>query len=157
MMPPPTPVPSVTIIRFLYPAPPPFHISPRAATLASFPTSTSSPVSSSSSFFTSLYFQPRFALPKTIPSSVTGAGTPTPTPIISASARSCSAFFSLSDAATSGRIAFPSSSVWVLISHFSKIVPVASNKPIFTVVPPISTPKQYFIFLLSYFLFVKLF
>ena len=35
--PPPTPVPSVTMTRFLHPAPPPFHISPSAATFASFP------------------------------------------------------------------------------------------------------------------------
>ena len=40
IMPPPTPVPSVAMIRFFVPSPPPFHISPRAATLASFPTFT---------------------------------------------------------------------------------------------------------------------
>ena len=37
----------------------------------------------------------------------------------------------------------------VLISHLSTISPSVVNKPNFTVVPPISTPKQYFIFCIS--------
>ena len=57
MIPPPTPVPRVTMIRFLAPCPPPFHISPRAATLASFPAFTLRPVRSPRSF--SIFFLPQ--------------------------------------------------------------------------------------------------
>ena len=51
-------------------------------------------------------------------------------------------------AAMSGKIASPSFSVWVGISHLSRTFPSVENNPIFTVVPPTSTPKQYFIFYL---------
>ena len=130
------------MIIFFSPAPPPFHISPRAATFASFPMYAFKPVSSSISFFTSLYFHPRFALPFTIPSAVTGAGTPTPIPRMSSSDSFLSSIFVFNENAISGKIASPSANVFVGISHFSTIVPVSSNNPILTVVPPMSTPKQ---------------
>src|SRR5699024_11533258 len=60
--------------------------------------------------------------------------------------RLCSSIFFSIDAATLGRIALPSSEVSVVISHFSTILPPSSSRPILTVVPPMSTPKQYFIF-----------
>ena len=153
IMPPPTPVPSVTMIILRYPTPPPFHISPSAATFASFPNSAFSPVSSSSSFFAFLYFQPRFAEPLTIPSAVTGAGTPTPIPRTCSFSMPCCSNLPLIASAISGRIADPSSSVLVTISHFSTMAPASLNRPSLTVVPPISTPKQYFISI-SPFLFI---
>ncbi|CDC21973.1 unknown [[Clostridium] nexile CAG:348] len=142
IIPPPTPVPSVTITIFFCPRPPPFHISPSAATFASFPTFTLIPVNSSSSCFTSLYSHPRFAVPLTIPSSDTGAGTPTPIPKTASFGIACSSNFSATEYATSGRIADPLFSVLVLISHLSTVSPSNLKIPIFTVVPPISTPKQ---------------
>ena len=139
IIPPPTPVPRVTIIRFLQPFPPPFHISPRAATFASFPTSTGYPVSSSNSAFTFTYPQPRLEVLLTIPF-IVAAGTPTPRPTTSSFVIPLSADLFRIDSATSGRIASPPLSVLVTTSHFSSNVPSVWNKPIFTVVPPISTP-----------------
>ena len=51
--------------------------------------------------------------------------------------------------AISGRIAAPSFSVWLGISHFSRSSPSVRNSPIFTVVPPTSIPKQYSCIFLS--------
>ena len=51
--------------------------------------------------------------------------------------------------AQSGRIALPSSSVTVGISHFSIRSPLVLKRPSFTVVPPTSTPKQYLPILFS--------
>ena len=44
---------------------------------------------------------------------------------------------------TSGRMALPPSSVTVGISHLSSTHPALSNSPIFTLVPPMSTPNAY--------------
>ena len=60
MIPPPTPVPSVTATTLEYPWPPPFHISPRAATFASLPASTGRFRRLCSSFFRLKVPQPRF-------------------------------------------------------------------------------------------------
>ena len=144
IIPPPTPVPSVTITTFLWPSPPPFHISPRAATFASFPTFVVIPVSFSISPARSTYPQCRLTAVTTAPSSFTGPGTPTPIPAISAFSIPFSKIFASIAAATSGMMFSPFPSERVLISHLSKTLPCTSNKPHFTVVPPISIPKQYF-------------
>ena len=143
MMPPPTPVPSVASTILVYPLPPPHHISPSAATLASFPALTgipSSPPSVSLIFITS---QPRFTALCTTPLPSTGPGTPMPTPATSSLAIFFSAALSSIAFAMSGRILLPFSSFLVGISHFSSTVPSGSNNPSFTEVPPKSTPKQY--------------
>ena len=154
MIPPPTPVPRVTMTRFLQPLPAPSHISPRAATFASFPTAVRNPVSSSASRFTSLYPQPRLAVRWTIPSSFTGAGIPIPIPRTRSLAIPLSLSVTSRDSAISGRIASPSLSVLVGISHLSTSVPSVWNRPILTVVPPISTPKQNSITLTPYFFLI---
>ena len=144
MMPPPTPVPNVTIIRLWYPAPPPFHNSPKAATFASFPAFTGSPVSRSRSPTIFTYPQWRFTAQGTSPASLTGPGTPMPIPATDSFSIFFSWIFWLIVSATSGRMLIPLSSVLVLISHLSKTSPSTVNNPHFTVVPPTSIPKQYF-------------
>lgn len=143
MMPPPTPVPSVTMTMFWYPAPPPCHISPSAATLASFPALTRSPVSTLRRCSTLNTSQPRLTHLNTVPSGPTGPGTPSPMP----STSKVKIFFSLSLSSTACAISFkinlPSASVRVGISHISSSLPLVSNRPILIVVPPISTPNAY--------------
>ena len=146
--PPPTPVPSVTMTIFFSPCPAPFHISPSAATLASLPTTTCQPVRFSNSFLTSLYPHPRLAVCGTTPLASIGPGTPIPIPATSFLSIPRSSSLPSAAFAISGRIAAPSFSVWLGISHFSRSTPSIWNNPIFTVVPPISTPKQYFIIIL---------
>ena len=91
--------------------------------------------------------QPRLTHFNTVPSSFIGPGTPMPTPSMSPISMPCFSLFSLMDAAISGRMSSPEFSVRVGISHVSTSFPVVSKKPIFTVVPPISTPYAYcFIF-----------
>ena len=143
--PPPTPVPRVTITRSLYPLPPPCHISPRAATLASLPLLTGIPsnrrLSSSWGF---RLCHPRLTQTSTYPPGSTGPGTPKPTPARSfLRSMPFAAIFSLMESATSGRIWLPPSSLRVFTSHFSSSSPVTSNSPIFTDVPPTSTPIHF--------------
>ena len=143
MIPPPTPVPSVTITRLLWPLPPPCHISPSAATFASFPAFTGYPISFSSSSSTFSIPHPRFTHLRTVPSSLTGPGTPIPTPSTSSFASFLLSITSFIESAMSGRTFFPPSSVRVLISHLSSSSPSTVKSPIFTVVPPTSTPNTY--------------
>ena len=93
--------------------------------------------------------QPRFTHFNTVPSSFIGPGTPMPMPSMSPISIPCFSLFSLMDAAISGRMSSPEFSVRVGISHVSTSFPVVSKKPIFTVVPPISTPYAYFFILSS--------
>ena len=151
MMPPPTPVPSVTITIFLWPFPPPFHISPRAATFASFPTFTGSPPrASDSSAATSLMPQPTLTHRFTMLSRRTAPGTPMPTPATSSFSISLSSSFFRMEAAISGRICAPFLSFTVGISHFSSRSPATLKRPIFTVVPPTSTPNAYVFMIFSF-------
>ncbi len=139
--PPPTPVPSVTITMLLNPLPPPRHCSPSAATLASLPALTfATPVSLLNSLATEKIPHPRFTHLSTLPSSVTGPGTPIPIPVISSTEILSSLFFSLIEAAISGSIYEPLSSFLVAISHLVIILPSLSKSPILTVVPPKSIP-----------------
>ena len=107
IIPPPTPVPSVTITAFEYPSPPPFHVSPSAATLASFPTFVSSPVNSLQRSATLNTPHPRFTQRNTVPSSPTGPGTPIPRPATSSLLIPFSANFLFRLSAISGRICSP--------------------------------------------------
>ena len=147
--PPPTPVPRVTITPLLWPAAAPFHISPNAATFASFPPLLGSPVNSVSSLVTSLYPHPRLAVCGTTPLASIGPGTPIPIPATSFLSIPRSSSLPSAAFAISGRIAAPSFSVWLGISHFSRSSPSVRNSPIFTVVPPTSIPKQYSCIFLS--------
>ena len=143
-MPPPTPVPSVTMMTSRHPFAPPCHISPSAATLASFPTFTFNPVRLPSSSSTLTMPQPRFTQRFTTPLLFTGPGTPTPMPCTSSLLiPSCTSLLSTA-LATSERMTAPPFSVFVLISHLSINLPSVSKKPILQVVPPISTPNAYF-------------
>ena len=144
MIPPPTPVPSVTITMLLKPFPPPCHISPSAAIFASLPTLTGSPIILDNSSAALKIPHPRFTQRRTVPSALTGPGTPIPIPFTSLLSICFSASLSSMDAAISPKIYFPPSSVRVVISHLSTIVPSAVKSPILTVVPPISTPNTYF-------------
>ena len=141
IIPPPTPVPSVTITISLWPFPPPCHISPSAAMFASFPAFTGRSNNLLSSSSTLKIPHPRFTHLITVPSAFTGPGTPIPTPATSDFSILFSSSLSSTDAAISLKIYFPPSSVLVVISHFSTISPCVVNRPIFTVVPPISTPN----------------
>ena len=130
--------------RFLYPFPPPCHISPRAATFASLPLFTGIP---SSSLLNSCCgfpaFQPRFTHTSQCPSGRTGPGNPIPAPEKSES--SSLLFFTVLriEAAISPRMYFPSSSFLVGTSHFFTRVPSSSKIPSFTLVPPISIPIHF--------------
>ena len=144
MIPPPTPVPSVTIMTSLEPFAPPCHISPKAATFASFPTLIVNPVRLPNSSATFTTPQPRFTQRCTTPWLSTGPGTPIPIPCTSSLLiASCASLLSTAFA-TSERIDSPLFSVLVLISHLSNSVPFVSKNPILQVVPPISTPNAYF-------------
>ena len=143
IIPPPTPVPSVTAIRFLHPWPPPFHISPRAATFASFPAFTGRSRSSASVSRMLKVPQPRFTAPYTVPSPSMGPGAPSPTPTTSFFSISFSSIFALMLSAVSARISSPPFSFLVGISHLSSKFPSISKSPNFTVVPPTSTPNTY--------------
>ena len=143
MIPPPTPVPRVAKITFLYPFAPPCHISPSAATFASFPASTGIFKRDCISFLMLNVPQPRFTAPYTVPSESMGPGAPIPTPSTSSRSISRSSIFFKMLFATSGRILAPPFSVTVGISHFSRRSPSVLNNPSLTVVPPTSTPKQY--------------
>ena len=144
MIPPPTPVPSVTMTTSLWPFPPPCHISPSAATFASLPTFTSNPVRFFNTSATLNSPQPRLTHCNTVPSPVTGPGTPTPMPWTSSFAMPADCILPSIAAATSSKIDAPLFSVFVLISQSSISVPFISNRPILHVVPPMSTPKPYF-------------
>ena len=144
MIPPPTPVPSVTMITSLQPFAAPCHISPRAATLATFPALTLRPVRFPSSSSTFTIPQPKFTQRFTTPLLLTGPGTPIPTPCTSSLLMpSCASLLSTA-CAISDRIAAPLFSVLVLISHLSINLPFVSKKPILQVVPPTSIPNAYF-------------
>ena len=143
MMPPPTPVPSVTRITFLEPSAAPFHASPRAAILASLAAFAGRPVSALNSLATALKPQCRLTAIGTSPFSLTGPGIPIPTPSTLSFVIPLSSSFVLIASATSGRIEEPLFSSLVGISHCSTKVPFVRNRPHFTEVPPTSIPKQY--------------
>ena len=131
--------------KSLYPLPPPCHISPRAATLASFPLFTVTPSSRRlSSSWGFIRRHPRLTHTSTNPSGITGPGTPSPIPTRSVLRLSpLSSILARMDRATSGRICVPPSSLRVFTSHLSKSSPVISKSPIFTEVPPTSTPIHF--------------
>ena len=146
MTPPPTPVPSVTMTALLQPLAQPIQISPRAATLASLPTSTLMPPSRapSSSETLRLPQPPRFAqMMGTMRLFSTGPGTPTPTPSTCAAERPFSCILPCTAAARFSRMCSPALEVSVGTSHFSSSSPVVLNRPIFAVVPPRSMPNAY--------------
>ena len=130
--------------RFLYPFPPPCHISPRAATFASLPLFTGIP---SNSLLNSCCgfpaFQPRFTHTSQCPSGRTGPGNPIPAPEKSESSSPLSFAVLRIEAAISPRMYFPFSSFLVGTSHFFTRVPSSSKIPSFTLVPPISIPIHF--------------
>ena len=137
------------------PSPPPFHCSPSAATLASFPARTFMSRRLPSSYSTFFSPQCRFTATGTTPR-MTGPGMPTPTPMTSSLAIFLTVILDMTVAAMSGRTFSPPFSVRVGISHLSIRVPLSSKSPHFTVVPPTSIPKQYlpifsYLAFLSYF------
>ena len=144
MIPPPTPVPSVTMTRSWHPLPAPSHISPRARHIGVISHCSPDPVSSSASRFTSYTPSPgwRSAGQCRPLSQGQGSRSRSPAPGL---LRSLFSLRVLSrDSAMSGRIASPSLSVLVGISHLSTSVPSVWNRPILTVVPPISYSKAKF-------------
>ena len=107
MTPPPTPVPSVTMTALRQPCAAPIQISPSAATLASLPTSTRMPPSSSLSSMETLRLPqpPRFAHTMgTMLESSTGPGTPRPTPSTLSADRPFSCIFCCTAAARFSRM-----------------------------------------------------
>ena len=128
----------------LLPLAPPCHISPSAATLASLPTLTGSPMIFDKVPATSISPHPRFTHLVTTLALSTGPGTPIPIPCTSSLLMPSLLSFSSIVFAMSGRIASPPLAVFVLISHLSRSAPLVSKKPTLTVVPPTSIPKPYF-------------
>ena len=146
MTPPPTPVPRVTMTALRQPLAAPIQISPRAATLASLPTSTFRPSSRPESWADTLRWPqpPRLAqtMGTTLLSS-TGPGTPMPTPSTCSAGMAFSCILPMMAAARFSRMCSPALEVSVGTSHFSSRAPAVVNRPILAVVPPRSMPNAY--------------
>ena len=146
MTPPPTPVPSVTMTALRQPLAVPIQISPRAATLASLPTSTFIPSSRPDSWAETFRSPqpPRLAqMMGTTRLSSTGPGTPMPTPSTCSEVISFSAILAWMASARFSRMCSPALEVSVGTSHFSSRAPEVVNRPTLAVVPPRSMPNAY--------------
>ena len=124
----------------------PIQISPRAATLASLPTSTFMPSSRPDSWAETFRSPqpPRLAqMMGTTRLSSTGPGTPMPTPSTCSEVISFSAILAWMASARFSRMCSPALEVSVGTSHFSSRAPEVVNRPTLAVVPPRSMPNAY--------------
>ncbi|CAB5029699.1 unannotated protein [freshwater metagenome] len=137
MMPPPMPVPTVTIVKSSISSPAPNLNSPHAAAFPSFSTTTGRPTTSSSKARAGTFDQPRFGAKKTVDlAESTGPATPNPTPT---TAPGYGALSSATTSATTARALFASlrgDSRRAVVT----IAPDSSTKPAKILVPPTSTP-----------------